>query len=114
MRARFALAPLFVAAVILGSAATPRAKEIRRDPENKRGISPYMELVVKGAVVLRPPATSRAPSAPAQDAIKLKPDEMLAFYRLGEGRAGVRQARRRRQGLGGGAQQRSARRGATR
>jgi tetratricopeptide (TPR) repeat protein len=83
MRARLVLASLFAGTVILGSAAAPKAKEIRRDPENKRGISPYMELVVKGQAAFAARDLSGAVST-FQDAIKLKPEEMLAFYRLGE------------------------------
>jgi hypothetical protein len=87
MRPRLALTSLVAAALALGSvlanADPPKGKEIRRDPENRRGISPYMELVNKGeaAFVARdiPGAVSTF-----QEAIKLKPDEMLAFYRLGE------------------------------
>ena len=86
MRPRLALTSLVASALALGSIlanADPKGKEIRRDPDNKKGISPYMELVVKGqaSFVARdlPGAISTF-----QDAIKLKPDEMLAFYRLGE------------------------------
>jgi tetratricopeptide (TPR) repeat protein len=87
MRPRYVLTSLVVAAIALGNlvanADPPKGKEIRRDPENKTGISPYMELVVKGeaAFVARdvPGATSAF-----QDAIKLDAEKMLAFYRLGE------------------------------
>jgi len=82
MRSRSALVPLFAAALLLGNALAS-GKEIRRDPENKKGISPYMELIVKGdaAFVARdiPGATTAF-----QDAIKSDPDQMLGFYRLGE------------------------------
>jgi tetratricopeptide (TPR) repeat protein len=87
MRARFALTALVATAMGLGNvvanADPPKGKEIRRDPENKRGISPYMELVVKGESTF---IARDIPGAIAtfQEAIKLKPDEMLAFYRLGE------------------------------
>lgn len=87
MRSRSALVSLFAAALLLGNALAnaepPKGKEIRRDPENKKGISPYMELVVKGeaAFVARdiPGATTAF-----QDAIKADADQMLGFYRLGE------------------------------
>jgi len=86
MRTRSVLVSLFAAAVLLGNAlasAQPNGKEIRRDPEGKKGISPYMELIVKGeaAFVARdiPGAMSTF-----QEAIKSAPDQMLGFYRLGE------------------------------
>jgi tetratricopeptide (TPR) repeat protein len=82
MRARLVAAPL-AALLLLGGAAATRAKEIKRDPENHRGISPYMELVVKGQASFSARDLPGAVSA-FQEAIKLKPDEMLAFYRLGE------------------------------
>src|ERR1044071_1742302 len=54
-------------------------KEIKRDPEGKRGISPYMELIAKGeaSFVARdlPGAVSTF-----QEAVKLDPDKMLGFY----------------------------------
>ncbi|MDI1482597.1 hypothetical protein [Polyangium sp. y55x31] len=54
-----------------------------KDPENKKGISPYMEAIKKGedAFVARD-----FPSAVTafQDAIKLDSTKMLGFYRLGE------------------------------
>lgn len=87
MRLRLALAALVAVAMASGSlpanADRPKSNEIRRDPENKRGISPYIELVVKGESTF---VARDIPGAIAifQEAIKLKPDEMLAFYRLGE------------------------------
>jgi len=87
MRPRFTLIALVVIAMapgnLVANADPPKSKEIRRDPENKRGISPYMELVVKGESTF---VARDIPGAIAtfQEAIKLKPDEMLAFYRLGE------------------------------
>jgi predicted Zn-dependent protease len=64
-------------------AATPGSKEPRRDPEGKKGISPYMEAVARGqnAFVARdfPGAVTAF-----QDAIKLDPQQMLGFYLLGE------------------------------
>jgi tetratricopeptide (TPR) repeat protein len=91
MRPRSTLTALVItglaAALVLGnlvaSADPPKGKEIRHDPENKRGISPYMELVVKGQ------STFIARDIPGaisvfQEAIKLDPEQMLAFYRLGE------------------------------
>lgn len=92
MRASFALSSLVVAAMALGnasaSAETPKtaaagAKEIRRDPEGKRGISPYAEAIAKGegAYVARDlPGAITA----FQDAIKLDAEKMLGFFRLGE------------------------------
>jgi tetratricopeptide (TPR) repeat protein len=86
MRARYALTAIVTAAIGLGNltaSADPPKHEIRRDPLNIKGISPYMELVVKGdhAFVARD-----VPGAIAtyQEAIKLDPEQMLAFYRLGE------------------------------
>jgi tetratricopeptide (TPR) repeat protein len=86
MRPRLALTAVVCVAVALGSLvalADPKGKEVRHDPDNKKGISPYIEMVVKGeaSFVARdlPGAISTL-----QDAVKLKPDEMLAFYRLGE------------------------------
>src|SRR5277367_524273 len=87
MRSRFALTALVATALALGNlvanADPPQGKEIRRDPENKRGISPYMELVVKGDATF---VARDIPGAIAtfQEAIKLDPEKMLAFYRLGE------------------------------
>lgn len=87
MRARYALPAIVAAAIGLGnptaSADPPKPKEIRRDPMNIKGISPYMELVVKGdhAFVARDvPGAITA----YQDAIKTDPEQKLAFYRLGE------------------------------
>ena len=91
MRPRLRLAALvtasFVAALAVGtlaaSADPQKGKEIRRDPDNKKGISPYMELVVKGQSTF---IARDIPGAIAtfQEAIKLDPEQMLAFYRLGE------------------------------
>ena len=90
MRQGLALATLFTAALVLGdfsaNAEPPKAagkKEIRRDPENKRGISPYMELVVKGETAYVARDVTGAATA-FQDAIKLDATKSLAFYRLGE------------------------------
>jgi tetratricopeptide (TPR) repeat protein len=86
MRARFALTALVTAALALGSLlaiADPKGKEILRDPDNKKGISPYMEMVVKGNAAFMARDIPGAITT-FQDAIKLKPEEMLAFYRLGE------------------------------
>jgi tetratricopeptide (TPR) repeat protein len=86
MRARSALTSLVAAAMALGALeahADPPKGSIRRDPENRKGISPYMELVNKGEAAF---IARDVPGAISifQDAIKMKPDEMLAFYRLGE------------------------------
>jgi tetratricopeptide (TPR) repeat protein len=87
MRARSALTSLVVAAMALGTleahAEPPKGKAIRRDPENRKGISPYMELVNKGEASFVARDLPGAISA-FQEAIKMLPDEMLAFYRLGE------------------------------
>jgi len=66
-------------------ATTPAAPAAgpRKDPENKTGISPYMEAIKKGedAYVARDfPAAVTA----FQDAVKLDSAKALAFYRLGE------------------------------
>jgi tetratricopeptide (TPR) repeat protein len=78
---------MFAAALLLGNALAnaepPKGKEIRRDPENKKGISPYMELVVKGDAAFVARDIAGAAGA-YQDAIKNDTDQMLAFYRLGE------------------------------
>jgi tetratricopeptide (TPR) repeat protein len=87
MRPRLVLASLLAGTVLVGSAIAiadpPKGKEIKRDPENKRGISPYMELVVKGEAAFVARDIPGAISA-FQEAIKSEPDKMLAFYRLGE------------------------------
>jgi predicted Zn-dependent protease len=92
MRASFALSSLVVAALALGNAsalaegpkpAAAGSKEIRRDPEGKRGISPYAEAIARGegAYVARDlPGAITA----FQDAIKLDTEKMLGFLRLGE------------------------------
>lgn len=89
MRLRQAVGSVFIAAMLFSSglaladSKSVAGKEIRRDPDGKKGISPYMELIVKGdaAFVARdvPGAT-----AAFQDAIKSDPSKMLGFYRLGE------------------------------
>ena len=92
MRASYALSLLVAAAMALGNAsasadgaktAAPGSKEIRKDPEGKRGISPYAEAIAKGegAYVARDiPGAITA----FQDAIKLDTEKMLGFFRLGE------------------------------
>lgn len=64
------------------TAPAPAAGSMK-DPENKKGISPYMEAIKKGedSFVARD-----FPSAVTafQDAIKLDASKMLGFYRLGE------------------------------
>ncbi|APR83691.1 Hypothetical protein A7982_09040 [Minicystis rosea] len=87
MRPRSMVVSLFAAALVLGNALAgaepPKGKDIKRDPENKKGISPYMELIVKGeaAFVARDIAGA---TATFQEAIKSDADQMLGFYRLGE------------------------------
>lgn len=66
------------------AATTPAAAaKVRRDPEGKTGISPYMEHVVRGqnAFIARdfPGAVTAF-----QDAIKSDPQNMLGFYLFGE------------------------------
>src|SRR5690348_4790140 len=75
-------AVLFSAGLAHTTAAEPPAKE-RKDPENKRGISPYMETVVKGEKAFVAHDTTGAMTA-FQDAIKLDSDKLLAYLRLGE------------------------------
>jgi tetratricopeptide (TPR) repeat protein len=65
------------------AASTGGKKEIKRDPEGKRGISPYMELIAKGEAAFVARDMMGAVST-FQDAIKLDADKMLGFYRLGE------------------------------
>lgn len=90
MRASIALSSLVAVAVLLGqadaSADPPKAagaKEIKRDPEGKRGISPYNEAIAKGEAAYVARDLPGAVSA-FQDAIKLDTDKMLGFLRLGE------------------------------
>jgi len=86
MRSRYVLTSLVVAALALGNlVANAGGKEIRRDPENKTGISPYMELVVKGEASFVARDVPGAITA-FQDAIKLDAEKMLAFYRLEAGK----------------------------
>src|SRR5262249_35038780 len=83
---RSAVSALCAAALALGSlvAVTEiKAKEPRRDPDNKKGISPYMEMIVKGQAAFSARDIQGAITT-FQDAIKLRPEEMLGFYRLGE------------------------------
>ncbi len=62
------------------TSATP-AK--RTDPENKKGISPYIEAVAKGEALLAARSIDGAVSA-FREAIALDASKALAFYRLGE------------------------------
>jgi predicted Zn-dependent protease len=91
MRASAAALPLLL--ILLASASTSAdppaekaaggAKKVRRDPENKTGISDFMETIAKGeaAFVARDLAGA---TALFQDAIKLAPTNMLGFYMLGQ------------------------------
>ncbi len=91
MRARWSSALVVVAPLLFVSAtasaqtaAAPPAKgAVRKDPEGKTGISPYMEQIAKGeaAYVAR---DFPAAIAAFQEAIKLDGQKMLGFYRLGE------------------------------
>jgi len=99
MRIRPAFAALVVSALALGSAvaiaqdkkadAAPAAppaggkREIPKDPEGIRGISPYMEAIAKGDASFLARDLAGAVAA-YQDAIKLDTSKMLGFYRLGE------------------------------
>src|SRR5690348_517040 len=92
MRASFALSSLVAAAVALGNAsasaeapkpAATGSKEVRKDPEGKRGISPYAEAIAKGEVAYVARDIPGAITA-FQDAIKLDTERMLGFFRLGE------------------------------
>lgn len=56
---------------------------IRRDPEGKTGISPYMELIAKGEAAFVARDFAGAVAA-FQEAIKLDGTKMLGFYRMGE------------------------------
>ncbi|AKT44047.1 tetratricopeptide repeat protein [Chondromyces crocatus] len=64
-------------------AAARKPGEPRRDPAGQTGISPYMELIVKGQAAFVARDIPGAVTA-FQDAIKLDPNNMLGFYRLGE------------------------------
>jgi len=94
MRSRLALAALFTSAVALAgvtAAADPTAagkNEVHKDPEGKRGISPYAELIAKGEASFVARDLPGAVSA-FQDAIKLDTEKMLGFYRLGEAQLAV-------------------------
>lgn len=65
------------------AAAAAAPKGPLKDPENKKGISPYMEAVSKGEAAF---VARDFPAAVVgfQDAIKIDGQQMLAFYRLGE------------------------------
>ena len=87
MRSWIALPAIVLVALVAGHvparAESPKREEIRRDPEGKRGISPYMELIVKGQTAF---VTHDVPSALAafQDAIKLEPEKVLGYFYLAE------------------------------
>jgi hypothetical protein len=87
MRPRSALPSLIAAAIVLGNLAAnadpPKGKTILRDPENKAGISPYMELIAKGEAAFVARDVPGAAGA-FQDAIKTDPEQMLGFYLLGQ------------------------------
>jgi TolA-binding protein len=63
--------------------ATLAPKGPLKDPENKKGLSPYMEAIAKGEASF---VARDFPGAIAafQDAAKIDPQHALAFYRLGE------------------------------
>ncbi len=105
MRPRFVVSSVVTVALLLGStialadppAAAPKGadtkaaataagsgkKEAHKDPEGRRGISPYMEQISKGEASF---LARDFPGAIAafQEAVKLDTDKMLGFYRLGE------------------------------
>jgi len=96
MRLRSTVLSLFVTALALGSALAmaddtkkPEAtapsgkREVPKDPEGIRGISPYMETIAKGEAAFLARDLQGA-AASFQDAIKLDATKMLGFYRLGE------------------------------
>lgn len=97
MRVRVILATLALAAVTTtafaqqpapgaaapGAAAPAKAGEPRRDPAGQTGISPYMEQIAKGQAAFVARDIQGAVAA-FQEAIKIEPDKMLGFYRLGE------------------------------
>ena len=100
MRPSFALTTLVTTAIALGNATAaadqpkadaPKAavkadsgkKEVKKDPEGKRGISPYMEAMSKGEAAFVARDLPGAVSA-FQEAIKLDAEKTLGFYRLGE------------------------------
>lgn len=74
---------IFSLSVAADSALAEGKITSRKDPENRKGISPYMEAVVKGewAFVARDMAGAKAAF---QDAIKLDAGKSLAIYRLAE------------------------------
>ncbi|MFO0758932.1 MAG: hypothetical protein U0359_20735 [Byssovorax sp.] len=65
------------------AAPAPGKKDAKKDPEGRRGISPYMELLAKGEASFLARDFQGAVTS-FQDAVKLEPDKMLGFYRLGE------------------------------
>jgi len=84
MPSRATVITLAAAAIFLVNvAASADPKEVRRDPEGKKGISPYMELIVKGNAAF---VARDIPGAKAafQEAIKSDPGMMLGFYQLGQ------------------------------
>jgi tetratricopeptide (TPR) repeat protein len=95
MRSRLVLAALFTSALALGAvtaAADPSGaaakNEPRKDPDGKRGISPYAEFIAKGEAAFVARDLPGAVSA-FQDAIKADTEKMLGFYRLGEAQLAV-------------------------
>lgn len=89
MRARWMFAALAAAPLVLHAAtalaqATAAPKDnVRRDPEGKTGISPYMEMIAKGEAAFVARDFGSAVTS-FQEAIKLDGQKMLGFYRLGE------------------------------
>lgn len=66
-----------------GAQPAPAAGEPRRDPAGQTGISPYQEQISKGQASFVARDLPGAVTA-FQDAIKLDPERMVGFYRLGE------------------------------
>jgi hypothetical protein len=58
--------------------AKDKKDEIRRDPEGKKGISPYMEIIAKGRRAFLDRDPSRATEI-FEEAVQKHPDQMLAY-----------------------------------
>jgi predicted Zn-dependent protease len=79
----FALALAVVGVGAATASADPTKKANHKDPDGKRGISPYMESIAKGNAAFVARDLPGAVTA-FQDAIKLDTDRQLGFLRLGE------------------------------
>lgn len=76
-------APAQPAAQPAAAAGAKKPNAVRKDPNNKTGISPYMETVAKGEKAFVSGDSSGAAAA-FQEAINIDGSQMLAYYRLGE------------------------------